>query len=98
MQPAAGWELEDWGADLVLSGHQHVYEDVVVDGLHHITGTTGASETVRKCGDEPIEGGRGCIEGHGALHLEATDRWLSVRLHHPDGDGSVVRDRVTLRR
>ncbi len=97
MQPAAGWELGDSGADLVLSGHQHVYEDVVVDGLHHITGTTGASDTVRPCGEQRVEGSRVCIEGAGALRLEATERALTIELHQPAAQ-STAQDRVTLRR
>ena len=93
MQPDAGWALGDWGADLVLSGHQHVYEDVVVDGLHHITGTTGAGKTVRECGD-PVEGSRVCVEGAGALRIEATATRLTVELHHPADE--TAKDRVTL--
>lgn len=31
------WPFKDWGADLVLSGHDHVYERLEIDGLTYIT-------------------------------------------------------------
>jgi acid phosphatase type 7 len=96
MQPEAGWRLAEWGADLVLSGHQHVYEDVVVDGLHHITGTTGAGETVRRCGEVRVVGSRTCLEGPGALRISASTTRLVIELHLLGED--AARDRVVLSR
>lgn len=41
---ALRWPFKQWGADLVLSGHNHHYERIVVDGLPYvITGTGGAA-------------------------------------------------------
>ena len=31
------WPYKDWGADLVVSGHTHLYEDITVGGLHYLT-------------------------------------------------------------
>lgn len=31
------WPFQEWGADLVLSGHDHVYERLEVNGLTYIT-------------------------------------------------------------
>ncbi len=31
------WPFKDWGADLVLSGHDHLYERLEVDGLLYLT-------------------------------------------------------------
>ncbi|MGA8047015.1 MAG: metallophosphoesterase [Dermatophilaceae bacterium] len=97
MQEAAGWQLQEWGADLVLAGHQHIYEDVVVDGLHHVTGTTGALDTVRQCPAERVEGSRVCVAGAGALRLTATSNTLHVELHLADDPGTAA-DRITLER
>jgi len=30
------WPFRDWGADLVLTGHQHLYERLVVDGMTYV--------------------------------------------------------------
>lgn len=32
MPTAAGWDYREWGAEIVVTGHQHTYEDIVVDG------------------------------------------------------------------
>ena len=45
-RPAAGWDYARWGADVVVAGHQHIYDLVVVDGPHYVTaeiGTNGLS-------------------------------------------------------
>jgi hypothetical protein len=97
MQEAAGWELQDWGADLVLNGHQHIYEDVLVDGLHHVTAPTGALGTVRECPAELVPQSRVCIEGAGALRLTATSQTLHVELHLADAPDTAA-DRITLHR
>ena len=42
--PRSQWPFAAWGADLVLSGHDHVYERTVRDGLVYVTeGRGGAS-------------------------------------------------------
>jgi hypothetical protein len=97
MQEASGWDFAGWGADLVLSGHQHIFEDVVVDGLHHVTGTTGALGTVRECPTERVQGSRVCLEGAGALRLTATADTLHVQLHLA-AEPATAAHRITLQR
>jgi len=42
--PALQWPFKDWGADLVLSGHDHTYERLNVNGLIYVViGTGGKS-------------------------------------------------------
>jgi len=44
LSPYMRWPYKKWGADLVLSGHAHVYERVVHDGLTYVDdGLGGAS-------------------------------------------------------
>ena len=44
LSPYMRWPYKKWGADLVLSGHAHVYERVVRDGLTYVDdGLGGAS-------------------------------------------------------
>jgi hypothetical protein len=41
---ALRWPFKEWGADLVVNGHNHHYERLVVDGLPYVvTGTGGAA-------------------------------------------------------
>lgn len=85
MQPASGWDYKGWGADMVISGHQHIYEDVVVDGFHYLTAGVGATNTLRTCPAEAArtEGSRVCIDGPGALRIVATPEKLVLEYHQP---------------
>jgi tartrate-resistant acid phosphatase type 5 len=42
--PYMAWPFAEWGADVVLGGHEHFYEHLIVDGIPHlINGTGGAN-------------------------------------------------------
>jgi hypothetical protein len=99
MRPDAGWDYTAWGADVVIAGHQHVYEDVVVDGLHHVTAGIGTNGLERGgCPVEPTTGSRICLEGEGAMRLVATPTSLTLEYRAPDDGEGVVKDAVTLPR
>jgi len=36
MRRTMRWPFRDWGADLVLTGHQHLYERLVIDGMTYV--------------------------------------------------------------
>jgi hypothetical protein len=42
-QPGMRWPFKDWGADLILMGHQHNYERLVVDGTPYIVDGLGGA-------------------------------------------------------
>ncbi len=101
MRPDAGWDYRGWGADIVIAGHQHVYEDVVVDGMHYVTAGIATNGLERGgCDDEltdrqppvPHRGG-GC-----ALRLVATPTSLTLDYRQPSDAGDVVLDVITLSR
>ena len=98
MQPDNGWHYKEWGADLVLAGHQHIYEDVEVDGLHYLTVGPGAGEMPRPCPaeDERVEGSRICLEGEGAGLISADPNTLQVEYHQPIDGSDTVTDTLTL--
>lgn len=85
MRPDAGWDYEGWGADLVVSGHQHVYEDLEIDGFPYLVAGVGASDLVRSCPEALTDGSNGCTEGYGALLVRATDQTLTLDYRSPDG-------------
>jgi hypothetical protein len=85
MRPDAGWDYPGWGADLVVTGHQHVYEELEVDGFPYLVAGVGASGLVRPCPTELAEGSTGCTEGYGALLVTASDQKLSLDYRSPDG-------------
>lgn len=71
MNPSAGWLYQEWGADIVLNGHQHVFEDVIVDDLHYVTTGVGGKLLERECSVERTPGSQVCIEGVGAVRIRA---------------------------
>lgn len=78
MSPSAGWTYREWGADLVLSGHQHYFEDVVVDGMHYVTTGVGGKLLERPCPATRTAGSQTCVDGPGAALIRADSTRLSL--------------------
>ncbi|CAN5434340.1 hypothetical protein BH10ACT5_BH10ACT5_10550 [soil metagenome] len=98
MRPEAGWEYGAWGADLVVTGHQHVYEELEVDGLPYLVAGVGASGLARPCPTELADGSSGCVEGYGAILVTANDQTLTLDYRKPDGaSGATLRSLVLSR-
>jgi len=99
MRPAAGWDYQGWGADIVIAGHQHVYEDVVVDGLHYVTAGIGTNGLDRGgCKQERTEGSRVCLVGEGAVRMVSTPTVLTVEYRQPADAADVVLDVIEITR
>ncbi len=97
-QPESNWNYQAWGADLVVSGHQHIYEDVVVGGFHYLTAGIGASDPERSCPTERVPDSRVCRSGPGAVRILATSASLTVEYHQPTVPGeSRLTDTFTLK-
>ena len=43
-EPAVQWPYKDWGADLILSGHDHTYERLNLDNLTYIVNGLGGGD------------------------------------------------------
>lgn len=88
------WPFAEWGADLVLSGHDHVYERIVRDGLTYVVNGAGGYSTY---GRGPRDPGSVTFSnaGAGAMLVDATADRLDVRFVAVDGRFS---DRFTIRR
>ena len=41
--PAVQWPFAEWGADLVIAGHDHTYERLLVDGIPYVVNGTGGA-------------------------------------------------------
>ena len=67
----AQWPYKEWGADVVLSGHSHVYERIIVDDFPYFVNGLGGG--VRYDFNSPIPGSqvRFC-DDYGAMFIEAT--------------------------
>jgi hypothetical protein len=72
------WPFAEWGATLVLSGHNHVYERVMKDGFPYIVDGVGGQSLYNF--KEPIDGSEvryNC--NFGALVVDVTDKVLTTR-------------------
>ncbi len=79
---------------LVLQGHNHMYERLVVDGVTYIT-TGGGGAPVYPC-VRPARGLRSCIVAHHFLAVTVSPAALSVRAVAPGG-ATLERVRIPVR-
>lgn len=89
-RPDAGWKFKEWGVDLVINGHQHVLEDVLVEGLHYVTAGVGGQALARACPGVRVPGSLTCVQGVGAMRIVTTDRMLSLEYLQPGADAGVA--------
>jgi acid phosphatase len=80
------------GVDLVLSGHNHLYERSQVRGIDYVV-TGGGGAALYGCGD-PTSWTRRCVSAHHFLVVEVTVSALRVRALSPSGS---VLDRFVVR-
>ncbi len=55
------WPFADWGADLVVAGHNHVYEritDYAHPGIHYLVNGVGGRRGLHACQSNPIDSNR----------------------------------------
>ncbi|HVX97156.1 MAG TPA: metallophosphoesterase [Polyangia bacterium] len=82
--PDVQWPFKDWGADLVLSGHEHDYERLVEDGLTYVVNGLGGAELYFL--GPPVQGSVTGFEGaFGAMVVEADASTLEARFMTVDG-------------
>ncbi|MSO44081.1 MAG: hypothetical protein EXQ74_02040 [Thermoleophilia bacterium] len=91
--PAMRWPFAEWGADLVLSGHDHVYERLTSGGIPYIVnGLGGQAPTGAPAAFVP-ESVAHYTGANGAMRLVATDDELTGTFQSADG---IVRDTFRL--
>jgi hypothetical protein len=90
---AMRWPFASWGADLVVSGHAHVYERIRRGGMTYIVDGLGGASRYRF--GTPVSGSRVRFRSrHGALRAEATTSTIILEFFDVHGqlvDRSVMR-------
>jgi tartrate-resistant acid phosphatase type 5 len=82
--PALRWPFKQWGADLVLTGHDHDYERFSIDGLTYIVDGLGGAVFYPL--GTPAAGSVARFDGAaGALFVEADAKTLRARFRAADG-------------
>lgn len=86
------WPFAEWGADVVISGHDHNYERIMRDGIVYFVNGLGGG-TRRPFGD-PTEGSAvRYVDAFGAQRVTATDTTLDFEFINT---GGVLVDRFHL--
>jgi hypothetical protein len=73
------WPYGEWGASLVLAGHDHSYERLTVDSLPYFVNGLGGNPGIYEFG-EPTPGSQLRYNGDwGAQRITANEDWLTVQ-------------------
>ncbi len=82
--PELQWPFAEWGADAVLSGHAHVYERILADGIVYLVNGLGGANRVKF--ETPVAGSAVRFDSDwGALRGIATDKDLTFEFIAVDG-------------
>jgi glucose/arabinose dehydrogenase len=80
------WPFAEWGADVVLAGHDHVYERLTIDGIPYIVNGLGGYPS-RYFFFQQLEGSQFQYRaGHGALRVVADETTLAFEMITVDGE------------
>lgn len=78
------WPFKEWGADVVLAGHDHTYERLLVDGLPYFVNGIGGGEIYRFENILPQSQSR--FNGdYGAMRVEASSLYMRFRMFTRSG-------------
>jgi hypothetical protein len=80
------WPFDEWGADFMIAGHDHVYERLEVDGFTYFINGLGGSEAVYDF--QAIHPGsvNRYNAVHGAMRVEATQDWIHFQFVNVNGE------------
>jgi hypothetical protein len=87
------WPFADWGVDAVLSGHDHLYERLSVDGLTYFTNGLGGHGAVYDFVNILTQSQARYNQEHGAMRIQATSNWILFEFVNINGE---VIDSLTL--
>lgn len=73
------WPFKDWGADVVLSGHDHTYERLIVNGLPYFVNGVGGSDLYKFETILPESQVR-FNQDFGAMRVEATSTYMKFQM------------------
>jgi hypothetical protein len=81
---AMQWPFAAWGADVVISGHDHTYERIARDGILYFVNGAGGRDLYSF--GSPIPGSQFRYNGdHGAMLIEASDDVMAFQFINHEG-------------
>jgi len=78
------WPFKDWGADVVMSGHDHVYERLLVNGIPYFVNGIGGAE-IYNFNDILPESQVRYNQDFGAMRVEATSAYMKFQMYSRAG-------------
>lgn len=78
------WPFKDWGADVVLTGHDHVYERLLVNGIPYFVNGIGGAEIYNFDQILPESQVR-YNQDFGAMRIEATSQYMKFQMYSRTG-------------
>lgn len=78
------WPFKEWGADVVLTGHDHVYERLLIDGLPYFVNGVGGGELYNFQNILPQSLVR-FNKDFGAMRVEASSLYMRFRMFSRTG-------------
>lgn len=87
------WPYKSWGADAVLSGHDHLYERILVDGLPYFVNGIGGAESLYRFENAIPESKFRYNLDYGAMRVEANNQTMKFQLFSRAG---VLVDEYTI--
>ncbi|MBI5667845.1 MAG: metallophosphoesterase [Chloroflexi bacterium] len=83
------WPFEVWGADAVISGHDHVYERIIRDGFPYFVNGAGGGGLYRF--RTPVEGSAARYNrNYGAMRVDATETSLTFAFYSINDGGTLI--------
>gem|GEM_PF-819923 len=77
----ARWAFAEWGVDAVISGHDHIYERLLVDGVTYFVNGMGGF-AIYNFGDILESSQARYNNDYGAIRVEATDDYLLFQFYN----------------
>lgn len=96
--PVVQWPFADWGADVVIAGHDHLYERLDVAGTPYFVNGAGGAK-LYELNDENADLPAGVTsevvynEDHGAMLVTVTDTGITYQVYNTEG---TLIDELTL--
>lgn len=78
------WPFKEWGADVVLTGHDHIYERLLVNGLPYFVNGIGGDEYYNYESILPESQAR-FNQDYGAMRVEATSLYMRFQMFTRSG-------------
>ncbi|HNM46016.1 MAG TPA: metallophosphoesterase, partial [Candidatus Sumerlaeota bacterium] len=83
--PELRWPYKEWGADIVLTGHDHLYERLSVEGINYIVNGTGGRELYALRSQQIPGSVFRDSSDHGAQRGVACDNFISISYYWRTG-------------